>query len=192
MIWVDYCIVGLLLVSTIVGVIRGFARETLGLLTWVLAIWLAISFSGAAATRLAPYISVPSVRIAAAYALLFLGGLLFGGIITALIVRFMRASALSSTDRTLGGGFGVIRGAVLVGLFILIAGTTPARHDPWWQKSVLLGQFQWLADGLRVLIPPRWIDQLQSEDFSSSELKASDEIGESDPIVDEPVVSSPN
>ncbi|MDB5971857.1 MAG: CvpA family protein [Hydrocarboniphaga sp.] len=190
MIWVDYCIVGLLVVSTIVGVIRGFARETLGLLTWILAIWLAVAFSAAAAVKLGPYISVPSVRIAAAYALLFLGGLLIGGIITALIVRFMRASALSSTDRTLGGGFGVIRGAVLVALFILIAGTTPARHDPWWQKSLLLDQFQWLADGLRVLIPPRWIDQLQS-DTLSNELKAADESGESAPIIDEPV-GSPN
>lgn len=190
MIWVDYCIVGLLVVSTIVGVIRGFARETLGLLTWILAIWLAVAFSGAAAIKLAPYISVPSVRIAAAYALLFLCGLLFGGIITAVVVRFLRASALSSTDRTLGGGFGAIRGAVLVGLFILIAGTTPARHDPWWQKSLLLGQFQWLADGLRVLIPPRWIDQLQSEEFST-EATRNDETGESDPIVEEPEASSP-
>lgn len=178
MIWVDYCIVGLLLVSTIVGVIRGFAREALGLLTWVLAIWLAVAFAAVVAVKLGPYISVPSVRIASAYAILFLGGLLIGGIITALIVRVLRASALSSTDRTLGGGFGLIRGAVLVALFILIAGTTPARHDPWWQKSLLLGQFQWLADGLRVLIPPRWIDQLQSQ-----ELKA-DESGESAPITE--------
>jgi len=179
MIWVDYCIVGLLVVSTIVGVIRGFARETLGLLTWILAIWLAVAFSAAVAVKLGPYISVPSVRIAAAYAILFLGGLLIGGVITAIIVRFLRASALSSTDRTLGGGFGVIRGAVLVALFIVIAGTTPARQDPWWQKSLLLDKFQWLADGLRVLIPPRWIDQLQSQ-----ELKAADESGESAPIVE--------
>jgi membrane protein required for colicin V production len=188
MIWVDYCIVAVLLVSTIVGVIRGFARETLGLLTWILAIWLAIAFAGAVAIRLGPYISVPSVRIAAAYAILFLGGLLIGGIITALIVRTIRDGVLSSTDRTLGGGFGVIRGAVLVALFILVAGTTPARHDPWWQRSVLLDKFEWLADGLRVLIPPRWLDQLKSDEIKAANESGS-ESNDSAPIIDGPVVS---
>lgn len=178
MIWVDYCIVGLLVVSTIVGVIRGFARETLGLLTWILAIWMAVSFAAAVSVKLAPYISVPSVRAASAYALLFLAGLLIGGIITSVIVRFLRASALSSTDRTLGGGFGVIRAAALVALFILIAGTTPARQDPWWQKSLLLDKFEWLADGLRVLIPPRWLDLLKSDELQA------DETGENAPIVE--------
>ena len=163
MIWLDYCIVGLLLISTVFGILRGFARELLGLATWVLAIWLAVMFHGQVATYLTSYIGVPSVRIAAAYALLFLAGLLTGGLITALIVRLLRQSALSSTDRTLGGGFGLIRGVFFVALFILIAGTTPARQEIWWQRSLLLSKFEWLADGLRTIVPPGWIDRLQPD-----------------------------
>jgi membrane protein required for colicin V production len=165
MIWVDYCIVALLLISTIVGVLRGFTREAFGLLTWVLAIWLAVAFGPDLAGHLRSHISVPSVRIAAAYAALFLGGLLVGALVTALIVRFMRDSALSSTDRTLGGGFGLIRAAILVAAFIVVAGTTPARQENWWQRSLLLGKFQFLADGLRVIIPPTWIDQLSKDEL---------------------------
>ncbi len=164
MIWVDYCIVALLIVSTIVGVLRGFAREVLGLITWVLAVWLALTFGAALGHRLEPYIAVQSVRISAAYALLFLAVLLAGGITTALIVRGLRGSLLSSTDRTLGGGFGLLRGALLIAAFIIVVGMTPARQDLWWQQSVLLKQFNWLADGLRTLLPESWLEKLKPAD----------------------------
>ncbi len=162
MIWVDYGILALLLVSVIVGLLRGFAREVFGLLTWALAFWLALRFAAPFGHWLEPYISVPSVRKVSAYALLFFGGLLVGGIFTSLIVRALRASALSSTDRTLGGGFGLLRGGLLVGAFLLLGGATPLKQDPWWNQSVLLPHFQWLADGLAIVIPERWLDQLRS------------------------------
>lgn len=161
MIWVDYCIVALLLVSTVVGVLRGFARETLGLITWILAIWASLAFSKPLGQFLEPHISVPSVRIAASYAITFLGVLLTGSIVTALIVRSLRGSLLSSVDRTLGGGFGLMRGAVIMGAFVLVAGMTPAKQDLWWQQSSLLKQFNWMADGLRSVLPESWLEQLK-------------------------------
>ena len=170
MIWVDYGILAVLLVSVIVGLVRGFAREVLGLATWVLAFWLALRFAAPFGHWLEAFISVPSVRKITAYALLFLGGLLAGGIVTSLIVRALRSSGgLSSIDRTLGGGFGLVRGGLIVGAFILVGGITPLKQDPWWSQSALMPHFQWLADGLKVLIPERWILQIQSTD---SELPA--------------------
>jgi membrane protein required for colicin V production len=170
MIWVDYGILAVLLVSVIVGLVRGFAREVFGLATWVLAFWLALSFAAPFGHWLEAFINVPSVRKITAYALLFLGGLLAGGIVTALIVRVMRSNdGISSIDRTLGGGFGLLRGGLLVGAFILIGGLTPLKQDPWWSQSTLMPRFAWLADGLQTLIPERWILQIQSTD---SELPA--------------------
>ena len=163
MIWVDYCIVGVLAVSTLIGVIRGFARETLGLLTWVLAIWLSAAFAPVVADSLADYLSAPSVRSIAAHVLLFFGGLLVGGIATALLVRRLRESVLSSTDRTLGAGFGLMRGAVLVAMFVLVAQGTAVRQDPWWRQSLLLNRFEWLADAIGIVVPSRWLDRLQRQ-----------------------------
>ena len=161
MIWVDYCIVALLVVSTVVGVLRGFARETLGLITWVVAIWAALAFAKPVAQFLEPHIAVPSVRIAASYAITFLAVLLVGAIATALIVRSLRDSVLSSVDRSLGGGFGLLRGALVVAAFVLVAGMTPARQDPWWQQSSLIKQFEWMAESLRSVLPQNWLEQLK-------------------------------
>lgn len=169
MIWVDYCILTLILLSTVVGVLRGFAREALGLVTWLLAFWLAFSFADPLSAWLAPRISVPSVRMAVSYAVLFLAGLLVGGILTSMIVQGLRNSAFSSTDRTLGAGFGVIRGVLLVALFVLLAGMTPARQDPWWRQSVLIARFEWLADGLRIVMPEAWLDLLRPAASSATD-----------------------
>lgn len=161
MIWVDYCILTLILVSTVVGLFRGFAREVLGLGTWALAFWLAFAFAGPLSDYLAPHISAVSLRTATAYAVLFLAGLLAGGILTSLIVHGLRDSAFSPADRTLGAGFGLLRGVFLVALFILVAGMTPARQDPWWGRSILLDKFEWLAEGLGMLVPEAWLEALR-------------------------------
>lgn len=163
MIWVDWCILALLLVSVVVGLMRGFAREVLGLLTWVLAFWVALRFALPFDHWLEPHIDVPSVRRVAAYALLFFGVLLVGSLLTTLVVKLLRGSALSIADRTLGGGFGLLRGALLMGAFLLFGGMTPLKNDPWWGQSRLLPYFQWLAEGIEAVTPQRWLDQLQSD-----------------------------
>ncbi|TXI08854.1 MAG: hypothetical protein E6Q76_06660 [Rhizobium sp.] len=57
MIWVDWCIVAVFLISILVGLLRGFAREILNVLTWVLAFGLAWLFGDMVAnfwTRTSP------------------------------------------------------------------------------------------------------------------------------------------
>src|SRR5579885_2506803 len=67
---VDYLIVALVILSAIVGVVRGFLREIIALVTWVVARLVAWHFSG----RLEPYLggllSSPHVRPWAARAIL--------------------------------------------------------------------------------------------------------------------------
>jgi membrane protein required for colicin V production len=160
--WVDYCILALIVISMVIGAIRGFAREALGLATWVFAALLAWFFAKPLFLWLAPYISVPSVRQVTAYASLFLGGLLVGGVITALIADLVRDSRFSSADRTLGAGLGLLRGGLIVALLVLILGMTSLRQDPWWGQSLLIARFEVLAEGLRHLLPKSWLDTLQS------------------------------
>ena len=105
MIWVDYCIIAIVFASTLVGVIRGFTRETLSLLTWVFAFLLAYLFGDLLAERLDGLISVPSLRLATAYAGLFFGGLVFGAVVTHLLAgpwRWFRAAARLRHHRAAG------------------------------------------------------------------------------------------
>lgn len=161
MIWVDWCIVAVFLISILIGVIRGFAREILILLTWVLAFGLAWLFGDMLAGLLEDRISQPAVRIACAYAALFIGGLLIGAILTHLLTEWIRGSVLDGIDRTLGGGIGFLRAVIVVSFLLLVAGTMGAKQDRWWHQSLIIPHVEWLADGLKALVPERWLDRLR-------------------------------
>jgi membrane protein required for colicin V production len=161
MIWVDWLLFAALVVSILIGVIRGFTREVLGLATWILSLGAALLLAPYAAVHLEPYIAVPSVRIAAAYALVFFGGLVLGAIITAIVAALVRKSPLSGVDRTVGGGFGLVRGVLIAVVAVWLVGLTPARQDPWWGQSMLIGKLEWLAGGFESLMPEDWRARLK-------------------------------
>lgn len=161
MIWVDYCIVVVTLISVLTGIIRGFTKEVFGIVTWVAALIVAWMFGETAASLLRIKISNPALSLAVGYAATFLAGLLVGTVISTLLTETIRNSRFSSADRTLGGGFGLIRALLLVGLFILVAGTMGAKRDKWWQQSLLVGKLEWLGEGLKVIVPISWLEKLE-------------------------------
>jgi membrane protein required for colicin V production len=153
LIWIDYGIVGLLALSAVVGLMRGFIREAFSLLVWILAIWIGLTFSHDFAPLLEKHIQVPSVRIAAAFAVLFILTLLVGGLVGYLLTQLVQLTGFSGTDRLLGLLFGLARGALIVSVLVLLAGVTPLPNDPWWKESVLIPPFQKLAVWLREQLP---------------------------------------
>jgi membrane protein required for colicin V production len=44
---------------------------------------------------------------------------------------------LTGLDRTLGGAFGLVRAAVLVGLAVLVLQFVGLDQEPWWQEARL-------------------------------------------------------
>src|SRR5688572_1259872 len=107
MIWADWILLAALLVSIVIGIIRGFTREFFGLVSWVIAIVAALLLAPVALGWLEPHIATPSLRIAASYAVVFFGFLVLGAIVTAVVSSLVRKSAsLSAVDRSVGGGFG--------------------------------------------------------------------------------------
>lgn len=161
--WADYGIVAIVILSALIGALRGFTREIFGLGTWAVAIVVTILFGAQLAVMLQPHIATPLWRTGAAYGGLFLGGLLVGGILTALLVARVRESRFSSTDRTLGAGLGLVRGIVAVGLVVLLARTSGMNEKPWWQASMLIPPSVVLADGLDVIIPDSWLAPLKPD-----------------------------
>lgn len=161
--WADYGIVAIVILSALIGLLRGFTRELFGLGTWVLAIAISILFGSVFAEFLQAYIATPLWRTGVAYGGLFLGGLLIGGILTAFLVARVRESRFSSADRTLGSGLGLVRGILIVGLVVLLARTSGMNEKPWWQGSILIPPSTVLADGLDVLIPDAWLAPLKPD-----------------------------
>ena len=153
MIWIDYAIVVLICISSIIGLFRGFIKEVFSLLLWIAAIWVGLNFSREFSTFLEAIISYPSARIATAFALLFFTTLILGSLISYLLGALIEKTGLTGSDRFAGMIFGVARGMVVVSLVIMMAGLTPLPEDPWWKESSLIPPFQSLAVWLRDHIP---------------------------------------
>ncbi|MCK5478776.1 MAG: CvpA family protein [Methylococcales bacterium] len=153
MIWVDYAIIGLILISSVIGLLRGFIREAFSLVIWVIAIWVGLTFSREFSGFLDGIISYPSARIATAFAVLFLVTLILGALISYLLGELVKKTGLTGSDRFAGMIFGIARGLVVVSIVVMLAGLTPLPEDSWWKESLLIPPFQSLAIWLRDLIP---------------------------------------
>ena len=163
MIWIDYAILAIVGISGVVSLMRGFIREALSLAGWVAAFWCALAFSGEVAGWLDGHVSVPSVRVGIAFAAIFFGVLLLCGIVLRFAGQLVEQTGMSGTDRTLGIVFGVLRGIVITGLLVLLAGLTPLPQDPWWDQSLFLPHFVELANEIRAFLPQDLQQHLQLE-----------------------------
>lgn len=153
MIWIDFAMIGLVLISSIIGLFRGFVREAFSLVTWVVAIWVGLTFSRGFSDFLENFISYPSARIALSFAILFFITLILGSFIGYLLGALIRKTGLTGTDRFLGIIFGIARGVLVVAILVVLAGLTPLPEDPWWRESKLIPPFQSIAVWMRSHIP---------------------------------------
>ena len=150
--WIDWAIVAAIAVSSLISLSRGFVKEALSLLTWIIAGAVAWMFGGGLAHYLEPYIETPSARVITACALLFVLTLLVGALINYLIGELIRVTGLSGTDRFLGMVFGAARGALLVIIAVGLLSLGPVQQDAWWQQSKLIPHFLMVADWSKNLI----------------------------------------
>lgn len=151
--YVDYAVLGIIIISILVGSLRGFIKEVFSLAVWAAAFLVAFQYSGALAMMLESHIELPSARTSLAFAGLFLSVLLVGGLITFLVAKLVEKTGLSGTDRLLGGVFGAFRGLILILFIMLVAGLTPIPKDPWWQQSRSIQSLMPLAEWSAQFLP---------------------------------------
>ncbi len=149
LIWIDWVLIALITVSTLISLKRGFVREALSLVTWVGAFILARTFHPQMQMLLESTVETPLVRLIAAFAILFFGTLIVGAIINNMIGHLIRATGLSATDRVLGMGFGLLRGVVVVIVAIAFTRYTPLAEDTWWRESIMINRLAVVEDWSR-------------------------------------------
>jgi len=150
--WVDWAIVAVIVISSLISLKRGFVKEALSLLTWIIAGVVAWMFGGSLSHYLAEFVSAPSAQVIAACAILFVATLLVGALVNFLIGELVRVTGLSGTDRFLGMVFGAARGGLLIVVLVGLLSLAPVQEDLWWRESALVPHFLLIADWSKNLI----------------------------------------
>lgn len=140
--WADVVILAIVTLSALISVWRGFLREVLSLLAWILAFWAGFTFGPMLAGQLAVYVDTPSIRVVLGFAIVFILTLIVLSLLGHLVVKLINKTGLTGTDRILGLLFGIARGVLIVLVLVLLAGLTNVPQDPWWRQSQLLAHFQ--------------------------------------------------
>ncbi len=151
--WLDLVILGIILLSALISLIRGFVKESISLITWIVAGVVAFRYFSPMAGLLEPFIEAPTIRNIAGFAVLFISTLVIGAIVNFLMSQLVSKTGLSGTDKTLGVVFGGARGVLIVTMVVLLASLTPMPEAQWWQDSVTVGYFQQLAEWVKGIIP---------------------------------------
>jgi len=161
---VDYVVVGIILVSAIIGLSRGFVREALSLVIWGVAIVVALMFAERVALALPNRIEGDSLRFILAFALLFVAALIVGAVVQWLLHQLISTTGLSGTDRLLGLVFGGARGAVLC-IVAIIALRPFAAEQNWWRTSraiPVLESFETQVTGAIATVG-QWVDRIRQK-----------------------------
>ncbi|MGH8175963.1 MAG: CvpA family protein [Steroidobacter sp.] len=136
---VDYLILAVLVLSMLLGLFRGFVREAIGVLAWLGGVWLAWRYAPWLEPYLGGMIGEPPVSTWAARTLIVIGVLIVGWLVAAALSYFLQHSGLSIlVDRLLGLFFGIVRGAVVVAVFVLLGQFVELDRVEWWKQSRLL------------------------------------------------------
>lgn len=161
----DWIIAAVLLVSILVGLMRGFIKESLSLISWILAVWLAITFSTEAGEFINQFIHIPNpkFRMTAGFALIFVGSLFCFAIISFLVIKIFVRGPIKSIDRVLGVGFGALRGAAIVVALLVVARAAGFENADWWQNSQHIAKFEPYMGYVESLMPDDWRTEVDSE-----------------------------
>jgi membrane protein required for colicin V production len=154
----DWIIGAVVLVSVLVGLLRGVTREIVSLAGWVLGLVLAFFFAEQVGATLP--IEPPEIGTMIGGLLILAGVLVLAALLGAVLRALLAAVRLSTLDRLLGGLFGLARALLVLSVAVLLAGGTPVPKAGWWKESLLL---PWLEAGVAfaTVLSPEWIARLR-------------------------------
>jgi membrane protein required for colicin V production len=134
--YLDLGVLGVVFVSALLSMMRGFTREVLAIGSWAAAAAAAYYFYPQVLPHLEPYIHKPTVAQAVAAAIVFFVTLVVVSLFTVRISDAILDSKIGALDRSLGFVFGAVRGFLLaVVAFAIFNWLVGDKQAPDWVKT---------------------------------------------------------
>ncbi|PCI04450.1 MAG: hypothetical protein COB78_09080 [Hyphomicrobiales bacterium] len=164
----DGLLIGLMLLSGILAMIRGFSREVLSVGSWVAAAAAAFYFYKQLAPVVAPYttaINSSSILAdVAAGAIIFIITLIVVSLITMRIADFIVDSRIGALDRTLGFVFGAARGGLLVVVGLLFYNSLAPDNQPLWiADAKSKPMLESIGESITQVLPDDLMEQIKAK-----------------------------
>jgi membrane protein required for colicin V production len=150
---IDFIVLAVIVISILLGVIKGLVREVLALAAWVLA-FLAANIAAPDAARLLPAgMASEEIRLLTGFAAVFIVVLIGLSVIAMMASKLVKIAGLGMVDRVLGGIFGLARGALVVLILVLLAGLTSLPRQPAWRNALLAHALEASAGYVKTWLP---------------------------------------
>lgn len=159
---IDYAFIAVIIISTLFSLLRGFVKEAISLGTWIIAIWISVTFASNLSNFMPENIENPAFRMGLAFIALFVATLILGVMVNMLLNQVITKTGLSGVDRFMGTVFGLARGILIVTVFVMLASLTSIQEQDFWKDSSLVERFQSLASWLQVYLPDNISDNIPS------------------------------
>src|SRR5919107_1228578 len=131
----DLVVIGIVLISALLAAVRGFTREVLAIVAWVVAAAAAWYLHPTALPIAQQYISSNTVALVAAIGGIFVVTLIIVSIITVQISDLILDSRIGALDRTLGLFFGAARGFLICVIGWAFMGWLLQGKNPDWAAA---------------------------------------------------------
>lgn len=150
----DYLVLAIIGVSAFLGLLRGFIKEALSLVAYVVAFLAAVWWGPVVSIWFAGLIENSLLRTAAAYGLVFIVMLLLVGLLNMTLGALIQKTGLTPADHGLGALFGLLRGVLIVLVLVALAGYTELPKEPWWEEARLSRTAIQGIQQIKLMLPP--------------------------------------
>ena len=164
---VDLAIFFIVLLSGFIGVWRGLVKEVMSLASLVAAVIVVRLYTQILAAQFSAYIESDMIRAVLASSLLFISVMVLGSWLIRLCQKLLTFTGLRLLDRLAGGGFGILRGALIIMVLLYFAQPFLSGRPFWLESKGIQYAEDGLRRGMEYLIPIE--PSLNNDDESSSQ-----------------------
>ena len=162
----DLAVIGLTLLSIVIGIMRGFSKEVLSIFSWIGSVLIALHLRTGAVGLAKAYITDTFFAEPIGIFIVFFISFVILSKISQVIAGFIKSSVAGPLDRLLGGAFGGFRAALLLGgsyiIFVtLTQGSEQKNH--FLDESKTLGFIQKSADIISIFLPKSMVEDIDKK-----------------------------
>lgn len=149
----DYAVLAIVGLSIILSIMRGLLREVLAIIGWVAAFYVAKTYVNELLPMIPTDIPTESLRILAAFLVLFLATLLVTSLLAIALSAIFKKIGLGWLNRLLGAAFGLARGILIVCIVVFLAGLTNIPKDAHWRNAMFSAPIEALVITMLPWVP---------------------------------------